>query len=195
MIDFIQIDTQEPPLWSGTKITITPHIDAVTALRPTTGDDKVNKFVQQRVEGDLFNRDLALSKNVQGLIDHLSNRGGLIFNCPMIYLPSNKHIVLGEFGDDVSEVPSWYIVALSAKLSNGATNGSVGTKIVQKSTSIILGEQTAVSNTDGWGVNASGSSDRPTIIVGDSTLQVILYNESASPVTVTGYAIVRPLVA
>jgi len=194
MINLVTLDTQYPPVWSGTAVSgVTPAVDATTALRHTTGDDKVNYFTRQRSEGDLFNRDLANFKMLKELIDHLSTRGGLTFTTPQVSLTTGTHLSLGRFGGLPSEVPEYFVAGLGCFLLAGGTNGSVGVRIVKVSDASLLIGATAKDSITWDGSTPVAPTDlRGTELDGTDPMEAQIYNESGGTVIAQGFAIVRP---
>ena len=192
MIVIDTLDTVAPPTWDGTPISLTPVIDVGTALRHFTGDDKLNYWNNQRVEGDLFNRDLANFKTLKSLIDHLSTRGGLTFSSPQISLLDNTHISLGRFGGLVAEVPEYFVVGLGCYIQTGGVNANVGTRIIKVSDDSVLATSAAKDEIE-WSVPGLAPTDtRGVELDGTDPMEAQLYNESGGVIVAQGFAIVCP---
>lgn len=63
--------------------------DAITKLRWIDNQDKVNYFTSQRVQGDLFWRDLWLDAQLNALVDFVGLKTGLTFNGPLTRIKSS----------------------------------------------------------------------------------------------------------
>lgn len=98
MITPSKLDNIFPPTWDGTK-PYQPgdeHVDPLSALRWTRGQDWYNYFTQQRLEGDLFKRDLMKEADLQALIDFLATRPPLTFNGATVFVGASDSVSLGR---------------------------------------------------------------------------------------------------
>ena len=117
-----QLDTNYPPTWQGTAAQgVTPLTDPATAsggtgVRFVNGQDPVNYFTYQRVEGDLFKRDLELLGSEQKIVDYMGSRTGISLNIPATLLEPpdggvSHYITLGRLPVSASQIPHIFIVA------------------------------------------------------------------------------------
>lgn len=139
-IAITQLDNIFPPTWDGTL----PYgdgeeyVDANSALRYTQGHDWINYHMLQRVQGDLFLRDLLLESMIGRYNDFLETRTGICYNTPKIIVPANSYIQVGRVSVGSNLAKAWIVYAAVAAINlNGAAN-----------TDIVL----SVYATDGSGV-------------------------------------------
>lgn len=123
MFTFHRLDTVVPPLWESFWERVNPnaddpHIDAATALEHTKGNDPVHYLTRQRIEGDLFVRDLVLERNLISIYDLLKRRSGLVFNTPEVRLLPGVSLVLATFTSEQS-ISGWLGVGVGATVTAG----------------------------------------------------------------------------
>jgi hypothetical protein len=114
-----------PPTWDGTPIGSGDVGDVGTQLRYMEGHDKYNYFTDQRREGDLFKRDLAIDAQLQALINFLSTRSGMVLSTPGTALPANSYMSLGKISNPGDKVTGgWAVYATVDDVSFSGTETS-----------------------------------------------------------------------
>lgn len=202
-----QLDNKFPPIWkskyaSGKTVggVAATSVDgtvqsANTALRPTTGDDPANYDRKQRVEGDLFHRDLVVAEVLQTIINYLGQRTGFTFSSPSVLVPAGKHVVIGYIGNSQTSAVDYdaFFVAAASVYSSSAT--SCGVRIVNNSGTIVdiaasSGNTGNIMQSYALSILAMTSGDM-TVISGVG-IEVQLYNESASTRTMAATIVLSP---
>lgn len=177
-LTLLQLDNTYPPIWlqnnsagktvGGVAATsVTPYADANSSLKKTEGHDYQNYFVRQRVEGDLFHRDLLIVDLLKSILNYLGQRTGLLFNLPEAYVQDGGSIVLARLGS-ISPDDGMYITAASC------TGGTIS---VEGNT---FGTTSPV-----WTTGALSNSSRGTRITGPNI--VITATKTSGDGVMTGF--------
>lgn len=115
-LSLLELNNAYPPVWlqdysSGKTLgdvpvavagelnpVVTPVISGNSALRQTSGQDYANYMVRQRMEGDLFHRDLILANYLSDFLNLIAQRSGMVYNTPTTVLAPNRYVVVAHLG-------------------------------------------------------------------------------------------------
>jgi len=190
-----RLDANYPPVWTpppdGEQAVTDGFDEPTTALRETEGQDPINYFTRQRVEGDLFNRDLASEVNVSKLRNFLSTRTGLTYNTPAVRLRGGDALLLGTIkvpSGDQPGTPAWGIVGSSFHDPDNTAN-TIRIDVVRRSDSSVVYTQTVSGDVFH---NPSPVEFPLTSLLAGVTYDVLLRNLSGGRKTVSGSLIVQP---
>lgn len=202
-----ELDNKFPPIWKskygGSKsvggvaiATIDGTVQSAnTALRPTTGDDPSNYDRKQRVEGDLFHRDLVVADVLQTIINYLGQRTGFTFSSPSVLVPAGKHVVIGYIGNVQTSADDYDAFFLAAASVYSSSAASCGVRIVNSGGTIVDIPAAAGNTGDIMQSNALSIlamvGGGMTVIDGVG-IEVRLYNESASTRTMAATIVLAP---
>ena len=183
-LSLLQLDNQYPPIWlqdysadktiSGEAVGDIDgtYVDSNSALRKTDGHDPQNYFIRQRIEGDLFHRDLLIVDLMKQILNYLGQRSGLLFNLPATYIQPYGSVVIADIGL-ISPDAAMYVTAVRCT--------SPGVCIVTDGG----GDTTFSNGATIWTTGALDNLSRGSIISGSSVIKV--YNDSASNATISGF--------
>lgn len=179
-----RLDTNEPTLWSsywgGTNPrTSDPIDDSETALRVSEAADPVNVWTRQRVEGDLFNRDLRLEIGLEKLNNFIGNVGVVSLNTPSVRLPVNESISLGRLSQ-VAGVAAWVYIGVGVTSTDAA---QIELYNVTTSTSVYADSVSGFKR----GANAT-----PSPLTSGNEYEIRVKNASAAPIVVSAWALAVP---
>jgi hypothetical protein len=149
LVPVVRLDnTSIPPTWDGTNPEISdPYTDADTGLRYSVGSDDYNYGTDQRIEGDLFKRDLIAGEGIAALSSFLLANSGFTLISPSVKVMFGKQIVLGTWPVNGSVA---YQVTL-ASLGNASANFIL--ELVDQ-TSTVQWSLAGNGTPQGWAINA-----------------------------------------
>lgn len=187
-LPLVSLDTLYPPTWNGTPLAVPEVIDADTALRATVGDDPVNYFVSQRVEGDLFHRDLVLAKAINDLSGYMSNYSGLVWNLPAVSVAPGQEV---RFADvPLAPTAHGYLLVGAGVRSLYTGSANAGVKIYSGSGTLLCSVN---SLTDAHWVQQDEPAGIPLTLT--SGFRVTAYNDDpALDFVLSGWVAVLPRV-
>lgn len=180
-----RLDTQVPPLWESywgrvNPMAADPWLDPQTALEETNEDDYVNMLTEQRVQGDLFARDLYLQLGLLGARRWLMTRGSLTLSVPQVRLRANDFLTLGVLMP-TSGVDYWVSTGLHVE----------GTGVVAQ---IFNRSSNSVTYQASGPVWHALDLEAPAIALdGSSVYEVRLRNNSGSAQVGVGWALFTPV--
>ena len=198
MITPIVMDDMVPPTWDGLATplsAVNTTADQNTRCRFLVGQDILNYFTGQRIEGDLFKRDLVLKQSQQELIDFLSTRAGMTISVCDVIIPApdsgSSYITIGRINipSSIGLTGGWVVQGvIDTVLFQGAGNlSNVSLSVVPiDSTGTPNGAPifsiTGASPTSAqWG--AATTADRGPVIVANTEYAVILASTAVSDVS------------
>lgn len=91
-------------------------VDAETHMRHSEGQDKINYFVWQRWQGDLFKRDLVNQLSIQAVVNYLGSRSGIGYNMPSTCVVRDSYIVIGHIRLTQHQGSKGWIVGMGIKV-------------------------------------------------------------------------------
>lgn len=179
------LDTVYPPTWDGDPLAIDPVVDATTALRSIVGDDPVNYFVQQRAQGDLFHRDLALLQGINNLADFLRKYTGLVWNCSNVSVAPGQQVTFAR-GTVPYDTEGYVVVALGTASLFG-TSANAGVRLLDAGGAEVASVTTVQSSK--W-PRVEPDTDVPDTV---ANLRAVVYNDDPSvEFVLSGWVVLLP---
>lgn len=198
-----RLDTAAPALWLSywgrtNPLAGDPHTNSMAALEVTAGQDPVNVYTRQRVEGDLFRRDLILEIGLRSVIDFVSNRGGVSYSTPSVRLPAGDWISLGRIRP-VTGVARWGYVGVSLSLHLVSPEGSSSSSSSSENEEQLaqvelrnLGTNTVVSLVNAPAYMNPDMSSPPFTLDATDEYELRLINPGSRSIIVSAWAMAVP---
>jgi len=194
----LRLDNQVPPVWESfwggsNPEADDPYIDVESRLRPTLGDDKVNYWVRQRIEGDLFKRDLINGLMIRRVADYLGARMGLNYAIPETYSLYGSTIKLGQITER-EEIAGYYFVgySITADTVDLDVISDLSVRIVDLDDNVLLSFNPVENAEQHWAVVVNAvSGARGDLLTGSFKIELV--NASGeTDVAVTASVILAP---
>ncbi len=198
-----RLDTGAPALWLSywnrtNPLVGDPYSNPNAALQVTVGEDPVNAYTRQRVEGDLFRRDLVLEIGLRSVISFLGNRGGVSYTVPSLRLPGGDWISLGRI-KPVAGISRWGYVGVGLSLhlispegSSSSSSSSEDNVSVARVELRNLGTNTTVNLTEVPLFMNQDMSRQPFTLDAEDEYDIRLINPGTSSIVVSAWAIAVP---
>lgn len=198
-----RLDTNAPALWLSfwnrtNPLASDPHTNSTSALEATVGNDPVNAYTRQRVEGDLFRRDLILEAGVRSIISFLGNRGAVSYTTPSLRLPGGDWISLGRILP-VLGISRWGYVGVGVSLhlispegSSSSSSSSDNNVATAQVVLYNLGTDTVVSLKEASAFMNQDMSQPPFTLDATDEYDIRLINPGDSSIIVSAWAIAVP---
>jgi hypothetical protein len=201
-LSLLELNDAYPPIWlqdfsSGKTLrsqtvavggelnpAITPATEGNSALRRTDGQDFNNYMIRQRIEGDLFHRDLVLSTYLNDLLNLLAQRSGLVYNIPTTIIAPDKYIVISHLGGIQTAALKYSGLFVSAaRCVKKTDSGSCGIRIVAGDTVVYTAPVAiSTSSTSMFTTSTFAYLNRGFQLTaantGGANMRIELYNES-----------------
>lgn len=182
-----RLDTRVPATWDGEDESAgDPYLDDDTALRATAGEDGVNYYVRQRVEGDLHKRDLVNEQNLRNMVNFLATRTGLRYGVPAVRVKTGDSVILGRVTVP-TETPKWYVVGGELVNLTDSASGAVLEVIKVSDSSVVWS-----SSTYGVSFAAAALTDRGPLLVAGQTYLFRMTNGTGAVKVLSGSVLVQP---
>jgi len=198
-----RLDTNAPALWLSYWSRVNPLVgdpynNPNAALQVTAGEDPVNAYTRQRVEGDLFRRDLVLEIGLRSVISFLGNRGGVTYNMPSLRLPGGDWISLGRI-NPVAGISRWGYVGVGLSLhlidpegSSSSSSSSDATVSTARVVLYNLGTNAIVDLTEAPKFMNQDMSLPPFTLDAEDEYDIRLINPNSNSIIVSAWAIAVP---
>jgi len=199
-LEIIALDTAYPPIWLQSYSTsktlggvpvavggelnpsITPVTDDNSSLRKTDGHDYQNYLIRQRIEGDLFHRDMLIADALDRIINYLGQRTGLVFSIPEVLIAPTKTVTIGYLDDRATSLLAYTgLFITAARCYKTTDSGNCGIRVV----GTVSGNETVLYTTPASGTifttGALSVSNRGTQITSTATaVRIEAFNDHAS---------------
>jgi hypothetical protein len=197
-LSIYNLDNIYPPTWGGDGKVPTAgaglHADPQTNLRASLGQDPVNYFMLQRVEGDLFKRDLVLLQQIKALNDFLGSRTGINYGLPLTRIMPGHHAVLGHIKLPEAQAKRAYIIAAELRML-GTPSADVALQIFNLTGNAMLYSVTAAAFATQSHFRAAAITNRGEALPHTIDIEVRVNNANAAPQDVSASFVWQPSLA